>query len=129
MRNGIKSIYDYNGRDRFEQRREDHSRITFLEPCFPKLYAPCRQSRYWRLRWKENIPTEEEISDKQWCMVYTNNIYQIITFEDGTEMVVSGEHRTEDMQKLQEYINNGYEFRSEMSRAARLLDDEMMYEI
>ena len=62
-------------------------------------------------------------------MVYTNNIYQVITLEDGTEMVVSGEHRDEDMQKLQEYINNGYDTRTEMSRAAQLLDDEMMYEI
>lgn len=129
MRNGIKSIYDYNGRERFEQRREACSTITFLEPCFPKLYAPCRQSRYWRLRWTEDIPTEEHISNKQWCLVYTVNIYQIITFEDGTEMVVSGEHIPEDMQKLQEYINNGYDTRTEMSRAAQLLDDEMAYEI
>lgn len=129
MRNGIKSIYDYNGRERFEQRSETCSKITFQEPCFPKLYAPCRQSRYWRLRWKEDIPTEENISNKQWCLVYTPNIYQIITFEDGTEMVVSGEHVAEDMQKLQEYINNGYDMSTEMSRAAQLLDDEMQYEI
>ena len=52
-----------------------------------------------------------------------------IILEDGTEMVVSGEHRVEDMQKLQEYINNGYDISSEMSRAAQLLDDEMTYEI
>ena len=118
MRNGIKSIYDYNGRERFEQRSETCSKITFQEPCFPKLYAPCRQSRYWRLRWKEDIPTDENISNKQWCLVYTGNIYQVITFEDGTEMIVSGEHADEDMQKLQEYINNGYDMSTEMSRAA-----------
>ena len=129
MRNGIKSIYDYNGHERYEQRCEPHSKVTFLEPCFPKLYAPCRQSRYWRLCWREDIPTEEACSNKQWCMVYTDNIYQVITLEDGTEMVVSGEHREEDMQMLQEYINNGYDTRTEMSRAAQLLDDEMMYEI
>ena len=129
MRNGIKSIYDYNGRERFEQRSETCSKITFQEPCFPKLYAPCRQSRYWRLRWKEDIPTDENISNKQWCLVYTGNIYQVITFEDGTEMIVSGEHADEDMQKLQEYINNGYDMSTEMSRAAQLLDDEMQYEI
>lgn len=64
-----------------------------------------------------------------WCMVYYDNLYQVITFEDGTEMIVTGEHRDEDMQKLQEYINNGYDNRTEMSRAAQLLDDEMMYEI
>ena len=62
-------------------------------------------------------------------MVYNDNIYQVITLADGTEIVVSGEHRVEDMQKLQEYINNGYDISSEMSRAAQLLDDEMTYEI
>ena len=129
MRNGIKSIYDYNGRERYEARDGTCSKVTFLEPCFPKLYAPCRESPYWRLRWTEDIPTEEEVSVKQWCMVYTDLIYQVITLEDSTEMVVSGEHRVEDMQKLQEYINNGYDISSEMSRAAQLLDDEMMYEI
>jgi len=86
-------------------------------------------NRYWQLRWSDDIPTEEEYSVKQWCMVYSDNIYQVITFEDGTEMLVTGEHRAEDMQKLQEYINSGYETGSEMSRAAQLLDDEMMYEI
>lgn len=129
MRNGIKSIYDYNGRERYENDNA-HSKVTFLEPCFPKLYAPCRESPYWRLRWTEDIPTEEELySTKHWCMVYNDNIYQVITLADGTEIVVSGEHRVEDMQKLQEYINNGYDTRTEMSRAAQLLDDEMMYEI
>jgi hypothetical protein len=129
MRNGIKSIYDYNGHERYEQRRETCSKVTFLEPCFPKLYAPDRDSRYWRLCWREDIPTEEEISAKQWCLLYTNNIYQIITLEDGTEIIVAGEHRAEGIQQLQEYINNGYNTASEMSRAAQLLDDEMTYEI
>ena len=130
MRNGIKSIYDYNGRERYEARENAHSKVTFLEPCFPKLYAPGRESPYWRLRWTEDIPTEEELySTKHWCMVYNDNIYQVITLADGTEIVVSGEHRVEDMQKLQEYINNGYDISSEMSRAAQLLDDEMTYEI
>ena len=130
MRNGIKSIYDYNGRERYEARDGTCAKVTFLEPCFPKLYAPCRESPYWRLRWTEDIPTEEELySTKHWCMVYNDNIYQVITLADGTEIVVSGEHRVEDMQKLQEYINNGYDISSEMSRAAQLLDDEMTYEI
>lgn len=134
MRNGIKSIYDYAGREHYEARDNVHSRITFLEPCFPKLYPPGTygrggNNRYWQLRWSDDIPTEEEYSVKQWCMVYADSIYQVITFEDGTEMVVSGEHRAEDMQKLQEYINNDYDNRTEMSRAAQLLDDEMMYEI
>lgn len=44
-------------------------------------------------------------------------------------MVIRGEHRDEDMQKLQEYIANDYGTGSEMSRAAKLLDDELMYEI
>lgn len=129
MRNGIKSIYDYNGHERYEQRRVPHSKVTFLEPCFPKLYAPDGQSRYWRLCWTEDLPTEEDYSVKKWCMVYNDNIYQVITLADGTEMVISGEHRDEGIQELQEYINNGYMTGSEMSRAAQLLDDEMMYEI
>ena len=129
MRNGIKSIYDYIGRDRFEARRNVNAKITFLEPCFPRLTAPGRESSYWRLRWSEHIPTEEDLSVMNWCMVYYDNLYQVITFEDGTEMVISGEHRAEGIQELQEYINNGYNTASEMSRAARLLDDEMMYEI
>lgn len=129
MRNGIKSIYDYNGRDQYEARDRTHTRITFLEPCFPKLYAPDRDSRYWRLCWTDDIPTEEDDTLKKWCVVYADSIYQVITFEDGTEMVISGEHRAEGIQQLQEYINNGYDISSEMSRAAQLLDDEMMYEI
>lgn len=129
MRNGIKSIYDYSGRDQYEARSSAHSRITFLEPCFPKLYAPDRDSRYWRLCWTEDLPTEEDYSVKKWCVVYADTIYQVITLQDGTEMVISGERRTEGIQRLQEYINNDYDISSEMSRAAQLLDDEMMYEI
>lgn len=128
MRNGIKSIYDYDNRARYEARHPG-AKITFLEPCFPKLYAPTSDISYWNLRWTENIPTREGITVKRWGMVYMGNLYQRITFEDGTEMIVTGEHRDEDMQKLQEYISNGYNTASEMSRAARLLDDEMMYEI
>ena len=128
MRNGIKSIFDYDNRARYEARRSN-ARITFLEPCFPTLEAPSRVFSFWNLSWTEDIPTEEGHTVKRWGMVYMDSHYQLITFEDGTEMVVTGEHRDEDMQKLQEYISNGYSTESEMSRAARLLDDEMMYEI
>ena len=123
MRNGIKSIYDYIDRDYCE------ARITFLEPCFPKLYAPDANHDFWELRWAEYVPTEENYSRTKWCVAYNDDIKQIITLEDGTEMVVTGENREEDLQKLQEYIDNGYSTGSEMSRAARLLDDEMQYEI
>ena len=128
MRNGITSIYDYDSRSRYEA---DHNsaKITFLEPCFPELFAPTSDISYWNLRWTENIPTEEGHTVKRWGMVYMGSLYQRITFEDGTEMVIRGEHRDEDMQKLQEYIANDYGTGSEMSRAAKLLDDEMMYEI
>lgn len=128
MRNGIKSIYDYDNRARYEAHHHG-AKITFLEPCFPTLAAPDRNTSYWVLSWTENIPTEEGHRVKRWGMVYRDRLYQLITFEDGTEMVIRGEHRDEDMQKLQEYISNGYNTASEMSRAARLLDDEMMYEI
>lgn len=124
MRNGIKSIYDYIECYHYE------ARITFREPCFPKLYAPDANSRYWELRWAKPIPTEEDYPTKiKWCMAYNDDLKQIITLEDGTEMVVTGENCEEDLQKLQEYIDNGYSTGSELSKAARLLDDEMQYEI
>ena len=123
MRNGIKSIYDYIERVHYE------TRITFCEPCFPKLYAPDADNCYWELRWAEPLPTEEDYSRAKWCMAYNDDLKQIITLEDGTEMVVTGENRDEDLQKLQEYIDNGYSTESELSKAARLLDDEMQYEI
>ena len=123
MRNGIKSIYDYSERDHYE------ARVTFLEPCFPKLYAPDANSDFWELRWTERIPTEENRTRTVWCLAYNPDIKQIITLEDGTEIVVTGENCEEDLQKLQEYINNGYSTGSELSKAARLLDDEMQYEI
>ena len=123
MRNGIKSICDYIDRDHYE------ARITFREPCFPKLYAPDANSRYWELRWVKPIPTEEDYSRTKWYMAYNDGLKQIITLEDGTEMVVTSENCEEDLQKLQEYIDNGYSMGSELSKAARLLDDEMQYEI
>ena len=123
MRNGIKSIYDYIDRDHYE------ARITFREPCFPKLYAPDADSCYWELRWAKPNPTEEDYSRTKWYMAYNDDLKQIITLEDGTEMVVTGENCEEDLQKLQEYIDNGYSTGSELSKAARLLDDEMQYEI
>ena len=123
MRNGIKSIYDYSNRDYYE------TRVTFFEPCFPKLYAPDANSDFWELRWTERIPTEENRTRTAWCMAYNPDIKQIITLEDGTEIVVTGENCEEDLQKLQEYIDNGYSTGSELSKAARLLDDEMQYEI
>lgn len=129
MKNGIKSIYDYFGRERYEARHNDSARITFLEPCFPQLYVPSRESDYWELHWTVHIPTEEDHWTNKWAMVYDDNLYQVIKFEDGTEMVVRGERRAEDMQKLKEYIARGYETDSELSKAAHLLDDDMMYEI
>lgn len=82
MRNGIKSICDYIDRDHYE------ARITFREPCFPKLYAPDANSCYWELRWAKPIPTEEDYPTKiKWCMAYNDDLKQIITLEDGTEMV------------------------------------------
>ena len=123
MRNGIKSIYDYIERVHYE------TRITFCEPCFPKLYAPDADNPFWNLRWAKPNPTEEDYSRTKWCMAYNDDLKQIITLEDGTEMVVTGENREEDLQKLQEYIDNGYSTGSELSKAARLLDDEMQYEI
>ena len=123
MRNGIKSIYDYSVRDHYE------TRVTFLEPCFPKLYAPDANHDFWELRWTERIPTEENRTRTAWGMAYNPDIKQIITLEDGTEMVVTDENCEEDLQKLQEYIDNGYSTGSELSKAARLLDDEMQYEI
>ena len=128
MRNGIKSIYDFVGRMRFEDRR-NNAKINFQEPCFPKLSAPTRETPYWVLSWTDDIPTQEGHTVKRWGMLYYDNLYQIITFEDGTEWVVSAENRNEDMEKLMDYINNDYGTGSEMSRAARLLDDEMQYEI
>lgn len=122
MRNGIKSICDYIDRDHYE------ARITFREPCFPKLYAPDANSCYWELRWAKPVPMEYSLKTK-WYMAYNDGLKQIITLEDGTEMVVTGENREEDLQKLQEYIDNGYSTGSELSKAARLLDDEMQYEI
>ena len=123
MRNGIKSIYDYIERDHYE------ARITFREPCFPKLYAPDANHDFWELRWVKPLSTEEDYSRTKWCMAYNDDLKQIITLEDGTEMVVTGENCEEDLQKLQEYIDNGYSTGSELSKAARLLDDEMQYEI
>ena len=123
MRNGIKSIYDYSERDYYE------ARVTFLEPCFPKLYAPDANSDYWELRWTKPLPTEAGYRRTRWCLAYNPDIKQIITLEDGTEIVVTGKNCEEDLQKLQEYIDNGYSTESELSKAARLLDDEMQYEI
>lgn len=81
-------------------------------------------NRYWQLRWSDDIPTEEEYSVKQWCMVYSDNIYQDITFEDGTEWEITTRNKDADIEKIKDYIAGGHEFRSEMSRAARLLDDD-----
>ena len=128
MRNGIKSIYDYDSRARYESDRHS-ARINFLEPCYPELFAPNRDFSCWNLRWTDDIPTEEGHCVKRWGLLYYDDLYQLITFEDGTEMVVRGANRDEDMQNLQEYISNDYNSGSEMSRAARLLDDDMMYEI
>lgn len=128
MRNGIKSIYDYDSRVRYESDRHS-ARINFLEPCYPELFAPSRDFSCWSLQWTDDIPTEEGHTVKRWGLLYYDDLYQLITFEDGTEMVIRGANRDEDMQKLQEYISNDYNSGSEMSRAARLLDDDMMYEI
>ena len=39
------------------------------------------------------------------------------------------DYKLAEIEKIKDYIAQGHEFRSEMSKAARLLDDDMMYEI
>ena len=134
MANGIKKIIDYNTNSDFR----NHSKgpeCTFRTPCYPEFHIgdgvtdPGRFN-YIRLTWDSNTRTLEHSSDmRQWALFYKPQMHQIITFEDGTELEIATQHKDDDIQKIKDWIAAGYEFGSEMSRAARLLDDEMMYEI
>ena len=134
MANGIKKIVDYNDDDDF--RRHDKGPVcTFRTPCYPEFHIgdgvddPGRFN-YFRFTWDFNTRTEEHSRDMtQWGLFYKPNMHQIITFEDGTEWEITTQNKDADIAKIRDYIAGGHEFQSEMSRAARLLDDEMIYEI
>ena len=134
MANGIKKIVDYNDDDDF--RRHDNGPVcTFRTPCYPEFHIgdgvdDPGMFNYIRFTWGSDTRTEEHSSEmRQWGLFYKPHMHQIITFEDGTEWEISTQSKEADIAKIKEYINNGCEFRSEMSKAARLLDDDMMYEI
>ena len=85
---------------------------------------------YFRFTWDFNTRTEEHSRDMtQWGLFYKPNMHQIITFEDGTEWEITTQNKDADIAKIKDWLAGGFEFQSEMSRAARLLDDEMIYEI
>ena len=134
MANGIKKIVDYNDDDDF--RRHDKGPVcTFRTPCYPEFHIgdgvddPGRFN-YFRFTWDFNTRTEEHSRDMtQWGLFYKPNMHQIITFEDGTEWEITTQNKDADIAKIKDWLAGGFEFQSEMSRAARLLDDEMIYEI
>ena len=133
MANGIKKIVDYNTNDDF-RRNHKGPICTFTTPCYPEFHIGDGIQEdgynYIRFTWGNNIRTVEHPSGMRiWALFYKPTMHQIITFEDGTEWEITTRNKEADIEKIKDYINNGYEFRSEMSRAARLLDDEMMYEI
>ena len=131
---GIKKIVDYNTDDDF--RRNDNGPVcTFTRPCYPEFHIgdgvtdPGRFN-YIRFTWGEDTRTEEHSSEmRQWGLFYRPHMHQIIMFEDGTEWEISTQNKEADLKKIQDYIDGGHEIQSAMSRAARLLDDEMLYEI
>lgn len=133
MANGIKKIVDYNTDDDF--RRNDKGPVcTFTTPCYPEFHIgdgiPEGRYNYIRFTWGNNTRTLEHSSEmKVWALFYKPQMHQIITFEDGTEWEISSQNKDADIEKIKDYIAADYEFRSEMSKAARLLDDDMMYEI
>lgn len=133
MANGIKKIVDYNDDIAFQEKRRG-ARCTFMEPCYPEFHIGEGRNAddydYIRLTWNDNINTAERHTNlRKWALFYSSHMHQIITFEDGTEWEITTQNKDADIEKIKEYINNGYELCSEMSRAARLLDDDMMYEI
>ena len=133
MANGIKKIVDYNTDDDF--RRNDKGPVcTFTRPCYPEFHIGDGVSEdrynYIRFTWGSDTRTVEHSSEmKVWALFYKPQMHQIITFEDGTEWEITTQNKDADIEKIKDYIAADYEFRSEMSKAARLLDDEMMYEI
>lgn len=133
MANGIKKIVDYNT-DTCFRRGECGPRCTFVEPCYPEFHIGDGSRPglfdYIRFTWGDDVRTEEHSRDmRKWALFYKPTMHQIITFADGTEWEITTQNQEADIEKIKEYINNGYEFRSEMSKAARLLDDDMIYEI
>ena len=134
MANGIKKIIDYNTDADF--RNHDVGPVcTFRTPCYPEFHIgdgvedPGRFN-YIRFTWNSNTRTEEHSSDMtQWGLFYKPNMHQVITFEDGTEWEITTQNKDADIAKIKDWIAAGFEFQSAMSRAARLLDDEMIYEI
>lgn len=133
MANGIKKIVDYNDDLAFRLKRRD-ARCTFNEPCYPEFHIGDRRNAddydYIRFTWDDDIDTTEHHTNlHKWALFYKPHMHQIITLEDGTEWEITTQNKDANIEKIREYINNGYESRSEMSRAARLLDDDMMYEI
>ena len=133
MANGIKKIVDYND-DECYRRKTDGPHCTFVEPCCPEFHIGDGRSDnefdYIRFTWGNDVRTKEhEPRMQRWALFYRPEMHQIITFEDGTEWEISTQNKEADLEKIKDYINNGYEFYSEMSKAARLLDDDMMYEI
>ena len=134
MANGIKKIVDYNDDDDFRN-RDKGPECTFRTPCYPEFHigegvSDPGRFNYYRFTWGHDTRTVEHSSDiQQWALFYKPHMHQIITFEDGTEMEVATQNKDADIQKIKDWIAAGFEFQSEMSRAARLLDDEMIYEI
>lgn len=133
MANGIKKITDYNTDTDF--RNNDKGPVcTFRTPCCPEFHigdgvAEGRYN-YIRITWDNNTSTYEHSSEmRTWGLFYKPHMHQVIIFEDGTEMIVSTQNKEADIQKIKDWIDGGFEFQSSMSRAARLLDDDMMYEI
>ena len=134
MANGIKKIVDYNDDDDF-RRNSKGPVCTFRRPCYPEFHIgdgvddPGRFN-YIRFTWGSDTRTEEHSSEMRiWALFYKPQMHQIITFEDGTEWEITTQNKDADIAKIRDYIAQGHEFRSEMSKAARLLDDDMMYEI
>lgn len=133
MANGIKKIIDYNTDTEFRN-NEKGLVCTFRTPCCPEFHIGdgIEEGRYnyIRITWDNNTNTYEHSSGlEQWALFYKPRMHQVIIFEDGTEWIITTRNKEADIQKIKEWIAGGYEFGSEMSRAARLLDDEMMYEI
>ena len=133
MANGIKKITDYNTDSDFRN-HERGPECTFRTPCYPEFHigdgvAEGRYN-YIRITWGHDTRTFEHGPDMlNWALFYKPHMHQIITFEDGTEWEVTTQNKEADIAKIRDWIAGGFELQSEMSRAARLLDDEMAYEI
>ena len=133
MATGIKKIVDYST-DESYRRKTPGPHCTFVEPCYPEFHIGDERHPsafdYIRFTWGSDVRTEENDPEmRKWALFYRPEMHQTITFEDGTEWEISTQSKEADLAKIKDYIDNGCEFRSEMSKAARLLDDDMMYEI